>query len=59
MILVLAEAARNINIAADAVLHGTYILQDIVGCDIFRINDASDVKVINDIIKGLSLIHIS
>ena len=43
---------KGFNIAADAVLHGTYILQDIVGCDIFRINDASDIEVINDIIKG-------
>lgn len=50
--LIIQDMIKGFNIAADAVLHGTYILQDIVGCDIFRINDASDIKVINDIIKG-------
>ena len=42
---------KGINIAADAVLSGTDILQDIISSDIFRVDDTSDIQGVDDIIK--------
>ena len=42
---------KGFYIAADAVLSGTDILQDIISSDIFRVDDTSDIQGVDDIIK--------
>ena len=42
---------KGFYVAADAVLSGTDILQDIISSDIFRVDDTSDIQGVDDIIK--------
>ena len=42
---------KSFYIAADAVLSGADILQNVVGGNILRIDDASDIQRVNDIIE--------
>lgn len=42
---------KSFHIASDTVLCGTDILQDIISGDVLGINNASDIKRINDIIE--------
>ena len=42
---------KSFYIAADAVLSGADILQDIISSDIFRVDDTSDIQGVDDIIK--------
>ena len=42
---------KRFHIASDTVLGGTDILQNVVGGNILRIDDASDIQRVNDIIE--------
>ena len=42
---------KSFHIASDTILCGTNILQDIISSDVLGINNASDIKRINDIIE--------
>ena len=50
--LVVQNLVEGFHIAADAVLHGTHVLQDIVSSQVFGIYNAAHVQAFYDIIKG-------
>ena len=49
---VVQNLVKGFHITANTVLHGAYILQNVVSSQILGIYDTSDVKSLNDIIKG-------
>ena len=43
---------KSFDIASDTVLHGTYILKNIVCGNIFGINYASDIQIVDHVVEG-------
>ena len=50
--LAVQNVVQGLHIASDGVLGGSYILQNIICCNIFRINHTSNIQAVNNIVVG-------
>ena len=49
---VIQNMVERLYIAANGILHGTHVLENIVGSQIFGINDAAQIQLLNQVIEG-------
>ena len=43
---------KSFDVASDTVLHGTHILKNVIGSNVFRVNHTSDIETVDHVIKG-------